>query len=834
MPPEYDLPHFDISDRVDTSTYKAHTPNRPSSATARIRQEHGQKLLDQLHAAFRASAAEITPREGVERAPGAYYEVDLTRGADAQSLDRKRASIKAGATRLDEGGRLTTVIYVPDDSIATLEQILEDYRSGPLTKKGNIPKAAFVEPIDEIRKARLQAFWTDPMADLPSAAMGQTWWEVWAHIGEENSVADGFRRLNCRVAEREQWLKFPELVVIPVLARLADIEVALFAIPGISELRRGSDTPAYFLDNERETQHEWVEELANRIVWPGLAVPRVCLLDTGVNRSHMLLEPALAGVDLMTVDPRWVPTDDRGWPHGTEMAGIALHGDLFIHLQDQSAVVLDHRLESVRIMPSDGFPPNEPARLGSITQSAVSLAEIQNPQHRRVFCMAITNKGLSGARPTSWSAAVDTAAVGLLAGDEVDRPRRLFFISAGNRNPDMDVANLKPLAQYPIDDPAQAWNAISVGGYTEKIHISEPTLKGYLPVAQAGDVSPFSRNSMAWPQGKSPFKPDIVMEAGNRARSPDGKTLYSCGSLELLTTGSEADRMPIVNFNATSAATALASRFGARLMSAQPDLWPETLRALMIHSADWTPPMKERLDAAGGQRDKIELIRQFGYGVPNFERAQWSALNDLAILIEQEIQPYERKAGGHIGFKECHYYPLPWPKSLLESHAYHDKLFELKIVLSYFIEPNPGRAAAIDPMKYQSYGLRFDLRRPQERLSQFKARINADELGDSASVGNDSGWVLGPRSVSAGSVHCDIWRGTGAQLASRDMICVKPVGGWWKERLTPAIHNRRGRYALVANLSAPDLDIDLYTPILNGVKTPISTEVDIGDPFDLF
>ena len=43
---------------------------------------------------------------------------------------------------------------------------------------------------------------------------------------------------------------------------------------------------------------------------PGVEVPRVCLLDTGVNRSHILIEPALAANDLMTVNSDYVATDN--------------------------------------------------------------------------------------------------------------------------------------------------------------------------------------------------------------------------------------------------------------------------------------------------------------------------------------------------------------------------------------------------------------------------------------------------------------------------------------------------------------------------------------------
>ena len=83
----------------------------------------------------------------------------------------------------------------------------------------------------------------------------------------------------------------------------------------------------------------------------------------------------------------------------------------------------------------------------------------------------------------------------------------------------------------------------------------------------------------------------------------------------------------------------------------------------------------------------------------------------------------------------------------------------------------------------------------------------------------DSGeWLLGPSSVSAGSLHCDVWRGTGAQLAARNMICIKPVSGWWKERRNPEICEQQARYALIVTLTAPDAEIDLHTPISNIIE----------------
>ena len=493
----------------------------------RIREHHGAMLLGQLRAAFQEIVEAVPPDERFERSEGAYYEVELRKGSDAEHLDKSRSGILSGAAKRDAKTEvMTTLLFVPDESLPVLERIIEDYREGPLPDRESRNTNLMSNRLKRSGVDVSYSFWTDKPAALPDDPQAQIWWEVWCMRGFEGEVLQVLQQLECEIADEDYHLTFPETVVVPIFARRADIEVALFACKGITELRRGSDTPSFFMEDQRENQHNWAGNLAERIVWPGSDVPRVCLLDTGVNRAHVLIEPALAESDLLTANSDWVPTDNQAVSHGTEMAGLTLHGDLVAALQDQNERPLRHRLESVRIMPSDGFPPNELARLSTITSTAVALAEIQNPDSDRVFCMAITNEDVSGERGTSWSASVDRAASGKMEGDDANAPRRLFFISAGNVPAVMNFADLQPLQNYPIEDPAQAWNALTVGGYTEKQTIDDDGLDGYRPMAPMGDLSPYSRNSLAWVQGKTPVKPEIVMEAGNRAHRQMGRALY--------------------------------------------------------------------------------------------------------------------------------------------------------------------------------------------------------------------------------------------------------------------------------------------------------------------
>lgn len=829
MPQDFNRPHIDLSDRVSVSSYSRPGLRMSGGAAPRAREEHGRLLKQQMRSAFH-EAPKTADVDGEEQpTPGAYYEITLRpRSRPDKVILRKQ--MRLGAVRFEgDNDAIKVVVFIPHDRVEAVEQIFEDYASGELRGKAQKPpREDRVAPIDEIRLARLDDFWTDDPEALPDDPGAQLWWEVWVDPAQAGNTAQIFNRLNCSVSQEDQWLQFPEATVIPVFARRVDMELATIIDPGIQELRRGSDTPAFFVEEERENQRAWVDDLAERVTWPGTDVPRVCLLDTGVNRAHPLLEPALDTGSFFAVKPEWNPTDNGVLsPHGTGMAGLALFGDLFPALQDQRQIELTHRLESVRILPDGGHPPNGASRFGSITLSGIAIAEGANPDQDRVFSLAITNENRSGNRNSTWSACIDRAASGGLAGDEEDRPRRLIFVSAGNVRT-MNPADLGNPADFPIEDPAQAWNALTVGGYTEKslIDPNEPYFVDHAPYADVGQVSPFSRSSVGWNSNKTPIKPEIVFEAGNRAISANRREIIDCDSMELLTTGADVDRLPLNTFAATSAATAQAARFAARLRAEHADLWPETIRALMVHSAEWTPAMRAELDSSNRLSDHKALLRKFGYGVPSFERARASANNSLALIAEREIQPFEKSDKG-IRMKECHYFDLPWPAALLESEDYYDQQFSLKIALSYFVEPNPGKSAAIDPSNYQSYGLRFDLKRSGETASQFKRRINkAERDGEERdpNTGESGQWLFGPNSISAGSLHCDVWTGTGAQLAARSVLCVKPVSGWWKQRSNAEVCERAGRYALVVTIDSCGQEIDLHTPISIALGQAIEVE----------
>jgi hypothetical protein len=831
MPSRYNLPHIDITSFATTQDYAGE--GAFNNSAVRIRDEHGRRIQNELRVAF-AAADQTRPADPRLEAPtGTFVEVALRRGTPADSLDMKTEQIRAGATKSDDTER-TIALYVPDHARPVLEQILSDYLTGPLTKIGrNPPNKGKVESIEAIRTARLATFWTDAPEAIPTNPQTQIWWGLWCHRDREASIEDVCARLNVRAAVKDRRLYFPEIVVVPVLATRATIELMLFATDAIAELRRANDTPVFFVDDVRGEQHLWVDGLAERIVWPGTNAPAVCIFDTGVNRAHSLIEPVLATGDQYALDRDWGVDDHDADGHGTSMAGMVLHGDLTASLADGAQRVLTHRLESVKFLPPDGFDANQPQSYGVLTQAAVVLPEIDAPDRRRVYCIAVTNENVSGATASGWSAAIDQAAAGrMIADDDAEteggeRPRRLIIVSAGNVTAETDYTRRRSQDEYPIEDPAQAWNALTIGGYTDLIDVRDEGYEDWRPVVSAGELSPHSRTSVTWPQGLSPFKPELVMEAGNRAVNTSRTEMLTMGSLSLLSTGRDVVQEPLVPFDGTSAAAAQAARMAAQLAAEHPEYWPETIRALMVHSAEWTEPMMTTFGNTPLKKFRYELVRRFGYGVPSFERANASAINHLALVAQAEFQPF--KVEGSRKFNECHYYTLPVPAHMLED--LENEIVELKVTLSYFIDPNPGLSANVDAQRYQSHGLRFNFQRKNESLARFKKRVNASERDDrrrrQQNEPADSKWMLGEDSVSAGSLHCDVWTGPAIELLGRNTLCIKPVNGWWRSRAVPEICSRKTFYALVVTLKARTVDLDIYTPVRTFIDLPVSIETPI-------
>ena len=834
--------HILVPSSPTAEAYKPHgrkiTVTKPPPPTSRAK--HGKALERALTVAV-VEARKRRDEAGIEvhgAVPGLYVQFESQPGAPLQvaSLEDARqgievvafSAVKADGPKSQRIERAT--VFVPDGKVKHFLTRFEAYsRTTPKAERERRYED-MLDPVATLQLATLRGLWTDTSEAYPGESE-PIWWEVWLRRQDGNELERlmEFAAVQ-QLAIAPRRLMFDDRIVTLVRGTPAQLAASIDVLNDVAELRKAKETATVFVDMGPDDQSAWAKELCDRVTPPSADAPAVCVLDTGVTRGHPLLEASLAAADCHSCDPGWGTHDHHG--HGTDMAGLALYGDLTHVLAGRQAVVLRHRLESVKILPPTGKPPNPPELYGAVTAEAASRAEIQAPERRRTFSMSIaTTDERDRGQPTSWSAAIDALAAGrsfdpstkgLDYSDDDEAPaRRLFVLCAGNVDETaLSVEHLDRSDADAVHDPGQAWNALTVGAVTEKDLITDPRWASWQPVAPHGELSPWSTTGVtfadAWP-----IKPDVVFEGGNVAKSISGDVRIDCTDLLLLSTYHRPHEKPFVDTFATSAATAQAARLAAIISADYPTYWPETQRALIVHAARWTTQMQAHLHGASGKRARVKLVQRYGFGIPSEERALRSANDALTLVAQSSIRPF---AEGKM--RELHFFDLPWPREVLTGLGATP--VQLRITLSYFIEPNPGRRGWKKRHRYASHGLRFDVKGPTESDVEFRKRLNKKALDEDearpATGGDASDWYLGEQARNRGSLHSDILSCNAADLAERGVVAVYPVSGWWKDQPNRDRSAKGARYSLVVSVETPGVEADIWTPVAQQVGVPVTVE----------
>jgi hypothetical protein len=833
MPGRNNLPHLRVDGFRTTHPFATPQSGRGKfNIASRVRREHGRNLLRQLGELSPKAQQRIEQqhRLSAEIPAGVYIQFESEPGFElaSDSLASEASGIELLAV-VERGRRFFATVFVPEGKLPFFEQRVRDYlEKDSESKNGTKPRnQKLINNIAQIRLATLRGLWTDDPSLYPADLDTPMWWEVWLRVGETRErfitlFREHGSRLGLEIGARD--LRFLERTVIAARGSGRVLAQSVGLLNCVAELRKLKETARFFVYLKPSAQREWAEEAQGRIRLPGADAPAVCILDTGVIREHPLLANSFDAADLHSNNPAWDTADTHG--HGTLMAGLAIHGDLTELLASTGTVDIVHCGECVKVLNRDG--DNEGELHGDLCREAIARAELAAPDRRRTVCMALTlihdrNRG----RPSSWSSTLDA-----LASGAEDETRRLIVICAGNADP-------AHYARYPtsnaidsIHDPGQSWNALTVGGVTFKTEIDHTVSPAATPLAPNGELSPYSCTSSVWQDGW-PLKPDIVMEAGNLATDPYLPP-NDVPELQLLSTHYRPHQRLFDVAAETSAATALAARLGARIQAHYPWLWPETVRGLMVHSADWTAGMLDRFRPQHSRENAKELLRHCGHGVPSESVALWSASNALTLIAEAEITPFEAARDGtgkitHMRGREMNLHALPWPIEQLEELGVQD--VEMRVTLSYFIEPNPSARAWTKRYLYESHGLRFEVKRPHENDEDFLKRVNLkareEEDARRSYASQDEGWLLGPRLRHLGSVHSDRWRGRAVDLAARGKIVVYPTMGWWRESRLHERWESTARYALIVSIATPSTDVELYETIETQINVAAGIEVGI-------
>ena len=496
MPPD-DVrlhPHLFDPNAAASQNFVTPRPGRGKalSLQARDRAQHAKRLLDQLEGIGEEAGERVAAQkaEGVDAGNGVYLQFDSEPGFDLKfdSLEFGPSGIELCAVRRAADNRVQATVFVPDGKLSFFLKRIGEYRDSDTKPKDDgttQPRyRELVESIADIRLAALEALWTDNPELYPGPDQDAAF-EVWLRKSEKLDHVTRFREMaaGLELAVSDQEIAFVDRVIVLVRGKGTDLARSADMLGAIAELRLAKTSASFFTAMNAIEQHDWVNDFAGRLQPPGANSPYVCLLDTGVNHGHPLLAPLIAHNDLPAYRPAWGVHD--GGRHGTPMAGLAAYGDLTDALAAQGAWPATHRLESVKII--NDANPHAPELYGAVTIESANRVEVI-PDRRRVYCMAVsTPDGRDRGRPSSWSAAVDSLASG--ASDQV---RRLVILAAGNTAP-------ASRRNYPdsnltdgVHDPGQAWNALTVGGYTEKALVDQQQYPGWEALAPHSDLAPAS------------------------------------------------------------------------------------------------------------------------------------------------------------------------------------------------------------------------------------------------------------------------------------------------------------------------------------------------------
>lgn len=783
--------------------------------------EHVRKLKQELDSIVKTT---ITSQQvaAIKEKDGFYLDVSGKQGYDLnyKSLEDEKAGIQL--LNIQSKDTLTkATIFVPKNKVSNLIHKFDKFES--TIGIGDNPKNNdLVRSIDTIREANVESFWQGPHENIPTPDI-QIWCEVWLTTEKQNDndVLTEFKLLldEFNIVYKDEHITFPERIVMLILVNYNDLVALLQCSRHIAELNKCEEPNSFFIKESLTAQYDWVDDIKNRLQLED-SNATICLLDTGVSSAHPLLEPFIREQDVHTVFDDGDVSDFDG--HGTGMAGVALYHDLNQSLLSRDTISIPYRIESSKILRNQ---KNDPELYGAITAQGILFNEIENPNKDRTICMAVTTDATDG-HPTSWSGAIDEIVAGVNVFQADNEDKRLMLISAGN----VELSEFRDI-KYPevninsyVQNPGQSWNALTVGAYNSKIQMDDTVFLGCHPVADVGELSPYSSTSVLW-DNKWPIKPEILMDGGNIVYKDN---FYSnCDDLSLLTTNHKLSKNLFSTIWATSAATAQASKLSAEIYSKYPNAWPETIRALMVHSARWTDKMKQQfLPAESPKKSDIRvLLRSCGYGIPNLDRAVSCKNNYVNMIIEEELQPFDFDKS--VVTNELHIHKLPWPKEVLE--ALGDEEVELRVTLSYYIEPSPGHIGWKDKYTYQSCGLRFELKNSLESFDDFKKRVNRIARDEDPNwhnvLGKPTSWYLGAKNRNVGSIHSDFMCVPAVDLSNANDIAVYPIGGWWKNRKRLNRYYDKIRYSLIVSLSTKESEVDFYTPIITEVQIPTIVEI---------
>ena len=571
-------------------------------------------------------------------------------------------------------------------------------------------------------------------------------------------------------------------------------------------------------------------------VAPDNDAPAVCVIDSGIQEGHLLLQPAIDQATSHCFLPGKAASDVAdyvaGGGHGTRVAGAVLYGE---EVAKTGTPKLPFWIQNARVLDDNNRMPEEvfPAEAMRTVVERYHLG----PRATRIFNHSINAYGYCRLRyMSSWAAEIDALS------DEHDV---LVIQSAGNINPTgpipypgvkdhLDAGRTYPDYLYEpsarVANPGQSLQALTVGS----IAYDAFETADWQSFATAPDgPSAFSRSG---PGIWDVIKPEVVEYGGDFIRTNNqpadvqggGGIPEACPELVRATLAGPG---PAVDRDATgtSFAAPKVARIAAELQRLLPAESTLLYRALVVQSAQWPAWAEEvltqiRTPAPGQTRAQrhqrkqlllahaAPIIRCIGFGIPDLTRATSNTDHRTTYISTSETP---------IHASECHIYQVPIPAALRGPADDFD--VRIDVTLSYVAQPRRTRR---NLRRYLSTWVDWISSKLGEGLNTFHDRaIKGEEAEGEESEGtalpgtvlpwtlhetDTTGSVRGTRRNS-GTVQKDWAVVKSNSLPDHFCIAVRGHQGWSNDPDTAA------RYALAVTFEIVGQEISIYDPLRTAV-----------------
>jgi len=550
---------------------------------------------------------------------------------------------------------------------------------------------------------------------------------------------------------------------------------------------------------------------------PTQDAPAVCVIDSGIQEGHVLLEPAMDKPTSRCFLPNTAQTDVAdyvpGGGHGTRVAGAVLYAD---DIRDQGTVDCPTWIQNARVLNDQCKLPVEvipPALIRDVVQHFHN-----GPRRTRIFNHSINaDAPCRRTHMSAWAAEIDR----LCNEHDILVIQSIGNLRPSNPAPKAGVADLLSSGKtYPdylgeeccrLANPAQSLQALTVGSVAYNVYEDE-NWRSF--ASRAGEPSAFSRCGLGiWDS----IKPEVVEFGGDFLRTPGAAPSVSAPGharecypplvRSTLHGGPAFDRDDV----GTSYAAPKVARIASHLQAVLPNESCLLYRALIVQSARW-PDWARDLPP----EQQTALIARIGYGVPDIERATMNTPHRTTLITEgeQEIKP-----------GSCHVYQVPIPNDIRSAGPDYTILVE--VTLSYSAEPRRTRCTH---RGYLSTWLDWWCNRKDESLESFVSRVVKDE-DDAIKEGTSFKWAISDRSNkgqiaevrrSIGTVQKD-WAFIKSNALPEDFcIAVRGHKGWSKDP------DNSASYTLAVTFEIVGKEIEIYDPLRTAVQE-LQAELGVGE-----